>query len=118
MILVAQSFTFGGLAFLLLLLRPLKSQLSADSAKIGRRCHNFLRFSAFAFAFFTICAFALNAAALTPERCKRHGARSRVPISPARTSSSLLARSSSPCWQGARGAGCAAQFSSVSPHWL
>jgi copper resistance protein D len=65
MILVAQSFTFGGLAFLLLLLRPLESQLSADSVKIGRRCHNFLRFSAFAFASFTICAFALNAAALT-----------------------------------------------------
>lgn len=64
MILVAQSFTFGGLAFLLLLLRPLEPRLSADRAKIGRRCHNFLRFSAFAFAFFTICAFALNAAAL------------------------------------------------------
>src|SRR5260370_29599598 len=64
MILVAQSFTFGGLAFLLLLLRPLESQLSADSVEIGRNCHNFLRFSAFAFAFFTICAFALNAAAL------------------------------------------------------
>src|SRR5258706_2398830 len=65
MTLVAQSFTFGGLAFLLLLLRPLESQLSADSVKIGRRCHNFLRLSAFAFAFFTICAFALTAAALT-----------------------------------------------------
>jgi putative copper resistance protein D len=64
LILVAQSFTFGGLAFLFLLLRPLQSQLSADSVKIGRNCHNFLRFSAFAFAFFTICAFALNAAAL------------------------------------------------------
>src|SRR5258708_34086096 len=65
MMLVAQCFTFGGLAFLLLLLRALESQLSADSAKIGRRCHHFLRFSGFAFAFFTICAFALNAAALT-----------------------------------------------------
>jgi putative copper resistance protein D len=65
-ILVAQSFTFGGLAFLLLLLRPLEPKLSAaaESAEIRRRCHNFLRFSAFAFAFFTICAFALNAAAL------------------------------------------------------
>ena len=43
----------------------MKSQLSADSVEIARRCHNFLRVSAFAFALFTICAFALNAAALT-----------------------------------------------------
>ena len=65
MILVAQSFTLGGLVFLLLLLRPLQSKLSADTAEIARRCHNFLRVSAFAFALFTIWAFALNAAALT-----------------------------------------------------
>jgi len=65
MILVAQSFTLGGLVFQLLLLRPLQSKLSADTVEIARRCHNFLRVSAFAFAPFTICAFALNAAALT-----------------------------------------------------
>jgi len=93
------------------------SQLSADSVKIARRCHNFLRFSAFAFASFTICAFALNAAALTGT-LQTSWREVAIPISPARTSSSLLALSSSSCWQEARGAGCAAQFSSVSPHWL
>jgi putative copper resistance protein D len=64
LILTAQSFTFGGLAFLLLLLRPLRTRLSAQSAEIGERNQNFLRISAFAFAFLALCALALNAAVL------------------------------------------------------
>ncbi len=64
LILIAQSFTYGGLAFLLLLLRPLESHLAIEGGEIGRRCRTFLRISAFAFAAFTLCAFALNAAAL------------------------------------------------------
>jgi hypothetical protein len=49
MILVAQSFTFGGLAFLLLLLRPLESQLSADSVKDRPALSQFPPFQRFRF---------------------------------------------------------------------
>lgn len=117
MILVAQSFTLGGLVFLLLLLRPLQSKLSADPAEIARRCHNFLRVSAFAFALFTIWAFALNAAALTGtlqtswrDVASTDFARADLIIFACALCIALLARGP--------GAGCAAQFSSVSPHWL
>jgi putative copper resistance protein D len=64
LILIAQSFTLGGLMFLLLLLRPLESHLSDEDAEIGWRCRTLLQITAFAFAAFTLCAFALNAAAL------------------------------------------------------
>ncbi len=64
LILIAQSFTLGGLAFLLLLLRPFEIALSVEGTEIGRRCRMVLQISALAFAAFTLCAFALNAAAL------------------------------------------------------
>jgi len=64
LVLTAQSIVFGSLAFLLLLLRPLASSLSADSRTIAARCQTVLRISAFAFAVLTLCAMFLNAAAL------------------------------------------------------
>ncbi|WP_034996918.1 copper resistance D family protein [Beijerinckia mobilis] len=59
-ILTAQSFTFGSLAFLFLLLLPLRVRLSADGKKIGRYCQTILRISALAFAGFALCSLALN----------------------------------------------------------
>ena len=64
LILIAQSFTLGGIAFQLLLWRPLQAQLSADSVVIGKRCQTLLRLSAFGWGLLTIGALALNAAAL------------------------------------------------------
>ncbi|HTV32638.1 MAG TPA: CopD family protein [Methylocella sp.] len=62
--LVAQSFTFGGLAFLFLILKAHEPRFSADMEEIHSACQAFLRISAFSFAFFTIAALALNAAVL------------------------------------------------------
>jgi putative copper resistance protein D len=63
--LVAQSFTFGGLAFQLLLWRPLQVQLSTDdSARLGGRLKTVLGISALAWSASTIGSLALNAAAL------------------------------------------------------
>ncbi len=64
LILIAQSFTLGGIAFQLLLWRPLQEQLSADRVLIGKRCQTLLRFSAFGWGLLTIGSLALNAAAL------------------------------------------------------
>jgi copper resistance protein D len=64
LILIAQSFTLGGIAFQLLLWRPLQAQLSADSVVIGKRCQTLLRLSAFGWGLLTIGSLALNAAAL------------------------------------------------------
>jgi copper resistance protein D len=63
LILIAQSFTLGGIAFQLLLWRPLQAQLSAGSVVIGKRCQTLLRLSAFGWGLLTIGALALNAAA-------------------------------------------------------
>ena len=65
LILIAQSFTLGGLAFQILLWGPLQAQLSAGSLLILERCQTLLRFSAFGWALLTIASLALNAAALT-----------------------------------------------------
>jgi putative copper resistance protein D len=62
LILVAQSFTIGGIAFQLLLWRPLQAQFSAGSVLIGKRCQALLRFSAFVWGLLTIGSLALNAA--------------------------------------------------------
>ena len=63
--LVAQSFTFGGLAFQLLLWRPLQVQLSTDdSARLGGRLKTVLGISALAWSVSTIGSLALNATAL------------------------------------------------------
>jgi copper resistance protein D len=65
LILVAQSFTFGGLAFQLVLWRPLQVQLSEDdSALLDGRLETVLRSSALAWSVLTIGSLALNAAAL------------------------------------------------------
>ncbi|MBR1131138.1 copper resistance D family protein [Bradyrhizobium iriomotense] len=64
LILIAQSFTLGGLAFQLLLWGPLQPQLSVYGLTIEERCRTFLRFSAFAWAVLTVASLALNAAAL------------------------------------------------------
>jgi len=64
LLLTAQSLTFGSLAFLLLLLRPLSSYLSGDCLAIAARCQLVLRIGAFAFAALALCALFLNAAAL------------------------------------------------------
>jgi putative copper resistance protein D len=64
LILIAQSFTLGGIAFQLLLWRPLQAQLSAGSLLIGKRCQTLLRSSAFGWGLLTIGSLALNAAAL------------------------------------------------------
>ncbi|MDA9405122.1 copper resistance D family protein [Bradyrhizobium sp. CCBAU 45389] len=64
LILIAQSFTLGGLAFQLLLWGPLQPQLSVYGLTIEQRCRAFLRFSAAAWALLTVASLALNAAAL------------------------------------------------------
>lgn len=64
LILIAQSFTIGGLAFRLLLWRPLQAQLSADSLPIEERCQTLLWFSAVGWGLLTIASLAVNAAAL------------------------------------------------------
>src|SRR5215470_4477945 len=63
--LLAQSFTFGGIAFQVLLWRPLLEKLSADSVLVGGRCERFLRISALAWGLLTIGSLGINAAALT-----------------------------------------------------
>ncbi|MGY8708655.1 CopD family protein [Bradyrhizobium sp. 18BD] len=64
LILIAQSFTLGGLAFWMLLWNPLRPQLSTGGPTIEERCRTFLKVSAAAWAFLTIASLALNAAAL------------------------------------------------------
>lgn len=64
LILIAQSFTLGGLAFQMLLWGPLQPQLSVGSLSIEERCQTLLRFSAFAWALLTVASLALNTAAL------------------------------------------------------
>jgi copper resistance protein D len=63
--LLAQSFTIGGIAFQVLLWRPLQVKLSADSISVDGRCQGFLRVSAFAWAVLIISSLCINAAALT-----------------------------------------------------
>ncbi|MGJ4926186.1 copper resistance D family protein [Bradyrhizobium sp. HKCCYLS2038] len=63
--LLAQSFTIGGLAFQLLLLRPLQGELSADAIVVGKRSQLVLRRSAIAWVAAIIAALAVNMAALT-----------------------------------------------------
>jgi putative copper resistance protein D len=62
--LLAQSFTFGGIAFQVLLWRPLQEKLSADSALVEGRCRGLLRISALAWGLLTISSLGINAAAL------------------------------------------------------
>ncbi|WP_315774259.1 MULTISPECIES: copper resistance D family protein [unclassified Bradyrhizobium] len=62
--LLAQSFTIGGLAFLLLLLRPLQQRLSADAIVVGKRGQRFLRRSAFGWFAVVLTSLAVNMAAL------------------------------------------------------
>ncbi|UWU94885.1 copper resistance D family protein [Bradyrhizobium sp. CB1015] len=64
LILIAQSFTLGGLAFQMLLWRPLQSQLSVFGLTIEEKCLTVLKVSAFAWALLTIVSLGLNAAAL------------------------------------------------------
>ncbi|MGJ4883564.1 copper resistance D family protein [Bradyrhizobium sp. HKCCYLRH3097] len=62
--LLAQSFTIGGLAFLLLLLRPLQQRLSADAIVVGKRGQRFLRRSAFGWFAVVLASLAVNMGAL------------------------------------------------------
>ncbi|MGJ4903459.1 copper resistance D family protein [Bradyrhizobium sp. HKCCYLS2058] len=62
--LLAQCFTVGGLAFLLLLLRPLQQRLSADAIVVGKRSQRFLRRSAFGWFAVVLASLAVNMAAL------------------------------------------------------
>ncbi|UQD75169.1 CopD family protein [Bradyrhizobium japonicum] len=64
LILIAQSFTLGGLAFWMLLWAPLRPQLTSGSLTIEQRCRAVLRISALAWALLTIASLALNAAVL------------------------------------------------------
>ncbi|MBW7973938.1 CopD family protein, partial [Bradyrhizobium sp. BR 10289] len=64
LILIAQSFTLGGLAFQILLWEPLRPQLSTGGPTTEQRCRTVLRISAAAWALLTIASLALNAAAL------------------------------------------------------
>ncbi|MGJ5177247.1 copper resistance D family protein [Bradyrhizobium oligotrophicum] len=63
--LLAQSFTIGGLAFQLLLLRPLQQKLSADAIVVGKRSQRVLRRSALGWFAAVLAALAVNMAALT-----------------------------------------------------
>ncbi|XUM20235.1 copper resistance D family protein [Bradyrhizobium oligotrophicum S58] len=62
--LLSQSFTIGGLAFLLLLLRPLQQRLSADAIVAGKRGQRFLRRSAFGWFAIVLASLAVNVGAL------------------------------------------------------
>ncbi|MBR0748958.1 CopD family protein [Bradyrhizobium japonicum] len=64
LILIAQSFTLGGLAFWMLLWAPLRPQLTSGGLTIEQRCRAVLGISALAWALLTIASLALNAAAL------------------------------------------------------
>jgi putative copper resistance protein D len=64
LVLIAQSFTFGGLAFQFLLLSPLQERLSPAGIKVGAKCRALLRGSAAAWMILTVGALAINAAAL------------------------------------------------------
>ncbi|AJA64836.1 MULTISPECIES: copper resistance D family protein [Bradyrhizobium] len=64
LILIAQSFTLGGLVFWMLLWAPLRPQLTSGGLTIELRCRAVLRISALAWALLTIASLALNAAAL------------------------------------------------------
>jgi copper resistance protein D len=63
--LLAQSFTIGGIAFQLLLLRPLQARLSADALVVGKRAQRVLRRSAFGWFAVVVVSLAVNMAALT-----------------------------------------------------
>ncbi|ULK96335.1 CopD family protein [Bradyrhizobium sp. I71] len=64
LILIAQAFTLGGLAFQMLLWWPLQPQLSVFGLTIEEKCLTVLKVSAFAWALLTIASLGLNAAAL------------------------------------------------------
>ncbi|CAL76567.1 putative Copper resistance protein, copD family [Bradyrhizobium sp. ORS 278] len=63
--LLAQSFTLGGLAFQLLLMRPLQTKLSAVALVVGKRAQRFLRWSALGWCAVVAASLAVNMAALT-----------------------------------------------------
>jgi putative copper resistance protein D len=63
--LLAQSFTLGGIAFQVLLLRPLQEKLSADAIVVDKKCQRLLRGSALAWFVLTLASLAINVAALT-----------------------------------------------------
>jgi putative copper resistance protein D len=62
--LLAQSFTLGGIAFQVLLLRPLQARLSADAIVAGKTGQRFLRRSALCWCVLTLAALIVNVAAL------------------------------------------------------
>ncbi|WP_374309106.1 copper resistance D family protein [Methylocella sp.] len=64
LILSAQSFMLGGLAFMTLLLAPLAPRLSADATRVGPRSRRLIRVSALCFSAFVACSLTLNAATL------------------------------------------------------
>lgn len=64
LILSAQSFMLGGLAFMTLLLAPLAPRLSADAARVGPLSRRLIRVSALCFSAFVACSLTLNAATL------------------------------------------------------
>ncbi|GLH79009.1 copper resistance protein [Bradyrhizobium sp. SSBR45G] len=63
--LLAQSFTIGGLAFQLLLLRPLQDRLSGDAIVVGKRAQRVLRRSAYGWCAVVAASLAVNMGALT-----------------------------------------------------
>ncbi|CCE11812.1 putative Copper resistance protein, copD family [Bradyrhizobium sp. STM 3843] len=97
--LLAQSFTLGGIAFQVLLLRPLQERLSADAIVVGKRCQRFLRISARAWFLVTLASLAINLAALTgtldvswSEAASADFARSELAVAACALGLSLLAR--------------------------
>jgi putative copper resistance protein D len=63
-VLVAQSFVVGGIAFQMLLLRPLAGELGAGRERIERRCHVLLLWSALGFTLSELVSVALQCAVL------------------------------------------------------
>ncbi len=64
LILTAQSFTLGGVAFFVLLALPLADHLGTNQEEITQKCSAFLRCAAIALALLTLLALILNAAVL------------------------------------------------------
>jgi copper resistance protein D len=62
--LLAQSFTLGGLAFHMLLLRPLQAELSGDAIVAGKIGQRFLRASAWGWCALTLASVGVDVAAL------------------------------------------------------
>lgn len=111
--LLAQSFTLGGIAFQVLLLRPLQAKLSDDAVVAGKQGQRVLRVSARAWFLLSLTSLAINVAALIGtldvswgEAVGADFARSEFAVAVCALIMSLLARTGT--WSASRAVGLVA----------